>query len=77
MCCGARVPCSLHRPCLVPFLALLQYDRTAFHYAAAKGHVAAMELLVASGLDGPYLNARDKVRAPLGSLMTAGKGERE
>jgi len=55
----------------------LQYDRTAFHYAAAKGHVAAMELLVASGLDGPYLNARDKVRAPLGSLMTAGKGERE
>ena len=38
------------------------------------GHVAAMELLLALGAD---LNAKDWVRAPLGSLMAGGKRERE
>ena len=63
--CFARVSCSLHRPCRVPFLAPSQFGRTAFHYAAENGHVAAMEFLVAHGADP---NAADEVRAPLGAL---------
>ena len=41
--------------------------------AAEKSHVAAMEFLVAHGAD---LNAKDKVRAPLGSSMTYGGKKR-
>ena len=47
---------------------------TAFHLAAANGHVAEMELLLAHGADP---NAIDEVRAPLGSFMPWGIGERE
>ena len=68
LCCGARVSCSPHRPCLVPFLAPSQYGKTAFHYAVENGHVAAMELLLAQGADP---KAKDEVSAPLGSLMAA------
>ena len=60
--CGARVSCTPHRPCLVPFLAPSQYGRTAFHNAARNGHVAAMEFLLALGADP---KAEDGVRAPL------------
>ena len=63
--CFARVSCSLHRPCRVPFLAPSQFGSTAFHYAAENGHVVVMELLAAMGAD---LNAKDKVRAPLEAL---------
>ena len=70
MCCAALFSHSLHRPCRVSFLAPSQYGRTAFHYAAANGHVAAMEFLLAHGAD---LNAKTNVRAPLGSLMTNGE----
>ena len=63
--CFARVSCSLHRPCRVPFLAPSQDGKTAFHLAAENGHVAAMELLLAHGAD---LNAKDRVRAPLEAL---------
>ena len=62
--CGARVSCSLHRPCLVPFLAPSLTGKMAFHYAAKNGHVAAMDFLLAHGAD---LNARDRVRALLGA----------
>ena len=62
--CFARVSCSLHRPCRVPFLAPSQNGNTAFHLAAENGHVAAMELLLAHGADP---NAKDGVRAPLGA----------
>ena len=74
MLCCARVSRSLHCPCCVPFLAPSQEDKTAFHDAAMNGHVAAMEFLLAHGAD---LNAKDLVRAPLGSLIAKGKGERE
>ena len=63
--CFARVSCSLHRPCRVPFLAPSQRVRTALHNAAMFGHVAAMELLLAHGAD-PL--AVDEVRAPLEAL---------
>ena len=56
MLCFARVSCSLHRPCRVPFLAPSQRGWTVFHLAALKGHVAAMKLLAAMGAD---LNAAD------------------
>jgi len=51
--------CSLHRPYRVPFLAPSQGGKTAFHFAAANGHVAAMEFLLAHGADP---NAKDWVR---------------
>ena len=70
LCCGARVSCSPHRPCLFPFLAPSQEDETAFHDAAKNGHVAAMEFLLAHGAD---LNTTGPVRAPLGSLIAGGK----
>ena len=70
LCCGARVSCSPHRPCLVPFLAPSQYGKTAFHLTAMSGHVAAMELLLAQGADP---TAKDEVRAPLGSFMAGGE----
>ena len=60
--CFARVSCSLHRPCRVPFLAPSQYGKTSFHLAAEKGLVAVMVLLLAHGAD-PL--AADEVRAPL------------
>ena len=46
---------------------------TAFHNAAVNGHVAAMELLLAHGADP---NAKNEVRAPLGSFMPWGRKER-
>jgi len=70
-CAAARVPCSLHRPCRVPFLAPSQDGMTAFHFAAKNGHVAAMELLLAHGADP---NAKDKVRAPLEALWLGKEG---
>ena len=50
-----------------------QPGKTALHYAAENGHVAAKKLLFAHGAD---LNAKDVVRAPLGSFMTREKGEK-
>ena len=62
--------CAVLRACLVltaspvpcPFLAPSQDGKTALHFAAMNGHVAAMELLLAHGADP---NAKDRVRAPL------------
>ena len=62
--CFARVSCSLHRLCRVLFLAPSQHGRTALHYAAKNGHVAAMEFLLANSADP---NFRDVVRALLGT----------
>ena len=61
-CCAARVLCSLHRLCLVPFLALSQYDRTAFHFAATFGgcSTAVVLALLAAGAD---RTAKNKVSA--------------
>jgi len=56
--CFARVSCSPHRPCCVPFLAPSQHGKTAFYLAAENGHVAAMEFFLAHGADP---NAKDKV----------------
>jgi len=59
---------------LGPFCATSQDGKTALHYAAENGLEAVMEALAAKGAD---LNAATKVRAPLGSLMAGGAGERE
>ena len=63
-----------HRPCLVHFLAPSQDGRTAFHYAAYNGHVAAMEFLLAHGADP---NAKGPVRAPLEAYWLKKKGREE
>jgi len=60
-----------HRPCFFPFLAPSQYGRTAFHYAAYNGHVAAMEFLLAHGADP---KAKDEVRAPLEAFWLEKEG---
>ena len=50
--CFARVSCSLHRPCRVPFLAPSQGGTTAFHLAAAIGcPTAGVLALLAAGAD--------------------------
>ena len=64
----------MHRPFLVPFLAPSQYCRTAFHYAAENGHVAAMEFLLAHGAD-PKANVM--VRALLEAYWLEKEGIKE
>ena len=71
MLCFARVSCLPHRSCLVPFLAPSQGGKTAFHFAAENGHVAAMEFLLAHGADP---KAKDWVRAPLEAFWLEKKG---
>ena len=60
--CGARVSCSPHRPCLVPFLALSQDGNTALHFAAKYGDCLTAVVLALLGA-GADRTAKDRVSA--------------
>lgn len=52
--------CRKANPEPTPFPSCLQSGRTALHVASERGHLGAVERLVAAGVD---VGARDQVRA--------------